>query len=209
MPMWGITILYNHTAELCAALSHWYLSIPKVSANGFFELFRYSKEGPNFAVIKNNKIIFLFFLIFEKIQLFFFPWQFNFYQYWISNVSWKGFNQAQWKCRKFVSKFKNFFIILPLSWLMFMDQSINLLFQAFSWIHFRSCNTLLRLSAKKKKWHKNVLKKNLKVYIKTTQNLSIFSYASLVSMSVFKCPYSKLLSSENSAWRILLLVYIL
>lgn len=72
MLMWGITILYNHTAELCVALSHWYLSISKVSANGFFELFRYSKEGPNFAVIK-NKIIFLFFLIFEKIQLFFFP----------------------------------------------------------------------------------------------------------------------------------------
>lgn len=34
--MWGLTILYNDIAELYVALSHWYLSTPKVSTNGFF-----------------------------------------------------------------------------------------------------------------------------------------------------------------------------
>lgn len=58
MPMWGITVLCNYTAELCVALSYWYLSTPKEVQMAFLELFQYSKKQPNFIIIKSNSILY-------------------------------------------------------------------------------------------------------------------------------------------------------
>lgn len=59
MPMRGIIVLCNNTAELYVALSYWYLSTPKEVQMAFLELFQYSKKQPSFIIIKSNSILYL------------------------------------------------------------------------------------------------------------------------------------------------------